>query len=232
MIKNGLWLVGVVCSGALIACSSAPRESRVDEPLVDGKYQLSADREALDRLREQVPPEKRQENDEIAFTLQWMSETKMPPAEVRNRFNAAVSKKRNAFNKDMDRRRKEFVRKERQDREEFTRESESARRAFSGLKRSADERKKFYDESDQKRRDFHAGQRERRDEFEGDIRDRRRNFEDYVREKTADFNQEHRVYSQRYDQAKKDAEILRKKEIQDHDQRMNAVPAEPLGAGQ
>jgi hypothetical protein len=226
----------LLCS--LAACASNT-ESTVDAPLVEGKYKLSADREALQEIREQIPEDKRQENDEIAYSLQWMGEVKRPPGEVREKFNSGVSKKRALFQKDMQTRRETFVKKERKDREEFQRELETSRKAFSSKKPGSEERKRFYDEHDTKRKDFYSSQRERRDAFEADIRDRRKNFDDYIREKTAEFNQEHRAYSKRFDDMKKLNELKKKKaaeearakakDIENEYREIDKKPSQPLG---
>lgn len=202
-------VTGVLMASVLVSCASGTPESRVDAPLVEDKYRLSADRQALEEIRSEVPEDRRRENDELAFALQWMGETKKSPSEIREKFNSAVSKKRSQFQRDMEKRRETFVRKERADREAFQKEQESLRKDFRGRKATADERKPFFDDIEQKRRDFYADQREKRDAFEADMRDRRKNFDDYVREKTSEFNQEHRAYTRRYDDLKKEQEKAR-----------------------
>lgn len=200
---------------ALMGCrSQTPVEesSKVDQPLVEDKYKLTQDRKAFEEIRSQVPPEKRQENDEIGFLMQWMGEVKKTPSEIREKFNATVTKKRGVFQKDMEKKRETFVKKERKDREDFTREMEKTRNDFGRRKAKADERKEFFEGIDQKRRDFYADQREKRDEFEGDMRDQRRNFDDYIREKTNEFNQEHRAYVKRYDDWQKEQREKKKKQ--------------------
>lgn len=208
MILPRILLVGMTL--VLGACAST-NESKVDAPLVEDKYKLSVDRAAYEKLREEIPAEKRRENDEVAFVMQWMGEVKRPPGEVREKFNSALSKKRNLFQKDMEKRREAFVKKERKDREDFQREQTRQRENFVSMKRKPEERKEFFDDLDLRRKDFNAAQREFRDEFEAEIRDRRKNFEDYTREKTNEFNQEHRVYTKRYEDFRKEQEALKKK---------------------
>lgn len=195
----------------LAACASKGPDT-VDQPIVEEKYRLSADRKALEDIRAQVPEDKRRENDEIAFILQWMGEVKKSPGEIREKFNSAVSKKRSEFQKDMEKRRETYVKDERKNRDAFQKEQEAQRADFKKRKSNSDERKAFFDDIESKRRDFYTDQREKRDAFESDMRDRRRNFDDYVREKTSEFNQEHRAYSKRYDDYKKDLELKKKKE--------------------
>lgn len=230
--------LALLLSGLMAACASS-RESNVNDPLVEDKYRLSADRAALQDVRDQIPEYKRQENDEAAFALQWMGEVKRSPSEVREKFNSGVSKKRSLFQKDMQARREAFVKKERTDREVFQKELESARKDFSRKKVNADERKAFFDQHDQKRKDFYTAQREARDAFEADVRDRRKNFDDYIREKTSEFNQEHRAYTKRYDDLKKSTEKQKKadaeaarakaKDIESEYRKIDQKPAQPLG---
>lgn len=200
-------LLVLVFFGLLSSCSSTVDKgespSKVDAPLVEDKYRLLKDREAFEEIRKQVPADKKIENDELAFILQWMNEEKRPPSEVREKFNTAARKKRDLFQKDMKKIREAYVKQERKDREAFTKEQAKVRKDFVGNKPSREERKEFFDELDSKRKDFHTQQREKRDEFEADMRDKRKNFEDYMHEMTAQFNQEHRAYSKRYEEAKK-----------------------------
>lgn len=224
------------------ACASSPGPETVDRPIVEDKYKLSADRQALDELRAQVPEDKRRENDEIAFALQWMGEVKRPPGQIREKFNSAVSKRRNEFQKDMNKRREEYVKKERAARDAFQKDQENARQDFRSRKSTADERKSFFDDLDARRKDFYTDQREKRDAFESDMRDRRKNFDDYIRERTSEFNQEHRAYVKRFEDWKKDQE--RKKKEADEERRrrirnaddefktMDQKAPTPLGAGE
>lgn len=193
----------------LAACASK-QEDPVNKPIVDEKYKLSADRKAFQDIRAQVPEDRRRENDELAFMLQWMGEVRQTPSEIREKFNAVVAKKRAEFQKDMDRKRAEYVKSERIAREDFKKDQESERANFKNRRTTPDERKSFYEDLEGKRRDFYSSEREKRDAFESDVRDQRKNFDDYVREKTSEFNQEHRAYSQRYDDFKKEQARLKK----------------------
>lgn len=227
MMKVRFLMIGfLVLPWMVSGCASGKSVEAVNAPLVEDRYRLSADRQAFDQIRAEVPEDQRRENDELAFVLQWMGEVKHRPAEIREKFNSAVAKKRSVFQKDMTNARSEFVKAERRERETFQKESENSRRDFRNRKASADERKAFFDDLDQKRRDFYAGQRERRDAFEAEARDKRKNFDDYIREKTAEFNQEHRAYSKRYDDWKKDLETKKKGAETERRQRLKDADAE------
>lgn len=227
---------------ALAACSTSGPDritQEPDAPLVEDKYRLQGDREALDKLRSDIPEERKRENDDLAFMLQWMGETKMPPGQVREKFNKAVSKSRSDLQKDLGKRREDFVRNERRDRDEKMRELDERRKSFQAGKPDREKSREFYAEQDRQRKDFHAGQRERRDTFEADIRDRRKNFDDYVREKTQEFNQEHRAYTKRFDDWKKEnrekqklEDEARAKKARDAEagfEKIDQKPATPLG---
>ncbi len=185
-------------------------EQKNEKPLVDDQYRLSKDREELSKHREQIPEEKRKENDEVAFTLGLMSELRLTPTEVREKFNTAIRKKRDLFNKDMKKYREDFAKSEKQERDKFAKEIESERKDIRGKKLSSDQRKEFSEKIEAKRKDFYLAQREKREQFESEIRAQRKNFEDYAREKNNDFTQEHRAYSKRYQDFKKEKEDEKK----------------------
>lgn len=188
---------------SILACSAPEKKSKVDEPLVEDKYRLLEDRQALEEMRKQVPPEKKVQNDELALIMAGMGDTNRNPSDVRNKFNSILNRKRQLFQNDMTRRREIYVKQERKDREMFTKELEKKRNTFVRGRPSADEKKDFFNDLDTQRRDFYSDQREKREEFESDIRDQRKNFEDYIREKTNEFNQAHREYTKRWEDEKR-----------------------------
>lgn len=195
-------------------------EDKKDKPLVDDKYRLSKDREELSKLRQEIPEEKRKENDEVAFSLGLMSELRLRPSEVREKFNTALRRKRDLFNKDMKKYREDFTKAEKSDRDKFVKGLENERKEMQGKKWPADKRKEFSDRIETKRKEFFLEQREKREQFEAEIRSQRKNFDDYAREKTNDFNQEHRAYTKRYDDFRKEKEAEKK----------NGVNAAPSGS--
>lgn len=173
-------------------------------PIVDEKYKLSADRQALDKMREEIPQEKKVENDEIAFTMQLMAEYKRHPSDVRTKFDDALRKKRDKFQKDVQKERDEFTKKERKNREEFLKSLENERNDFLRIKHKSDERKEFFEKQDEARKAYFETQKERRDDFESNITEKRKNFEDYAREKRDEFNEQWRSYQKKYDEYQKE----------------------------
>lgn len=71
----------MVLAGLLLQLSStALAES--NQPLVDDKYSLKADREAMEALRKNIPAEKKAANDEKAFMDEMMSDLSKSPMDV------------------------------------------------------------------------------------------------------------------------------------------------------
>jgi hypothetical protein len=194
----------------LAACSSSDKQPgnayrrAGDQPLVDDKYSLQADRKELDEVRSQISADKKKQNDELAFSLGLMSEVKKPPMEIRSQFDGALRKKRDLFDRDMQKERESFTKDERRKREAFLKNQQQQRDQFGREKHSRDEKNDFYKELDEKRSDYFSVERDRRNDFESDVRERRRSFEDYVREKQNEFNQEHKAYTKRYEEMKKE----------------------------
>lgn len=194
-----------------IACGSSQKPDNTyktgdERPIVDDKYSLTADRKALEEVRGQVPPEKKKENDELAFILGLMSEVKRPPSEIRSQFDSVLRKKREVFDTDLKKERETFTKEERKKREEFLKSQQKARDEKKNVKMSREERNEFFKELDGKRNEFFSVEREKRNDFESDVRERRKNFEDYARQKQNEFTQELRAYSKRYEDMRKERE--------------------------
>lgn len=162
--------------------------------LVDPKYSLAKDRSEFDKLRESIPVEVRQSNDEKALFAEWFSDVKMEPEKIRDKFDSLVRKKRELFNKDITKLRESYNKDEKKKREEFLKGLESERKDFLKTKAEKEKRSEFFNEQDEKRRSFFADQREKRDDFEGNVREKRKDFEDYLKEKNNDFNSELKAY--------------------------------------
>lgn len=176
---------------------------QVSQTLVDPKYSISQDRSELDQLRNSVPTEKKRINDEKALFAEWMGSVKMPPADVREKFDNLMRKKRETFNSDLTKIRDNFSKSEKKNRDDFLKDLEQQRVEFSRRKRERDERNDFFNELDDKRKNFFSEQREKRDEFESEIRDQRKNFEDYLKERSLFLNSELKVYTERWNQQNK-----------------------------
>lgn len=202
----GLKSLRMLFTGTMVlmcGCASSSQADNDKGTLVEDKYSLRADREALESLRKDIPAEVRKENDEKAFMDGMMSDLSRNPSEVRSRFSSVLNKKRDLFNKDMNKARETFNQEQRKEREAFTAEQGELRKSFSGKKVDAAERRAFFDDLDLKRKNFYANQKEKRDEFEAGSRDKRKDFDDYVKSKNDEFNQLHRDYTKRFEEAKR-----------------------------
>lgn len=193
------------------ACQSREKASNqyksaddvAERPMVDSKYSLAADRQAMEEYRSQVPEAKKQDNDELALALSWTQNGDQAPSKIREQFNSLLRKKRTAIDKDLKKEREQFNKDERKKRDDFLKLQKEEREAFKKSKTTREESQSFFKEQSDRRNEFFANERERRNDFESDVRERRKNFEDYTREKTNSFNQEMRAYQKRYDDAKK-----------------------------
>lgn len=171
-------------------------------PAVDPKYSLTADRQAIEALRSEVPVERKVENDEEALLLHFFSEVKRTPQEIRSTFAQMLRKKRELLDRDLKREREEFNRTEKKNRDDFLKAQSKAR---DGLKSKAMDRSRrddFFKEQDFARKTHFANEREKRDDFESQIREKRKNFEDYSRSRTSEFNAEMRAYQKKFDDLK------------------------------
>ncbi|MFM6930293.1 MAG: hypothetical protein ACKOX6_17635 [Bdellovibrio sp.] len=222
--------------------SSAAMAQGTHKPLVDDKYSLKADREAMEALRKNIPAEKKAANDEKAFMDEMLSDLSQSPMEVRGRFTSILSKKRDAFSRDMTKIREEFQKKQTAEREAFSKEQSAEREKFAKTKATPQERNEFYANTDGKRKEFYQVQHEQRDVFEAEAREKRKNFDDYVRAKTDEFNQAHRDYTKRYEENKKNTADLKKqaaekkknfeKNIDQEYEPIRQKPVTPLGVGE
>jgi hypothetical protein len=192
----------------LTSCATRKAENQYEkqnqnQPLVEQKYTLSADRKKLEELRSQIPPETQQQNDELAFVLQLTQEVKKSPSEIRSQFDQVLRKKRENFDKDMRKERETFTQQERKSRDAFLKKQADERKEFLNQKTTKEIRNEFFSNQESNRKEFFANEKEKRADFESDVRERRKNFEDYAREKTNEFNQEHRAYVKKYEEQKK-----------------------------
>lgn len=193
-----------------IGCSTLSRKTEVysqeDRPLVQEKYLLKKDQEALEDLRKDLPEEVKKQNDETAYIYSMMAEVAVEPSRIREQFQSKIRKKRELFDKDITKEREVFTKNERKLRDEFLKNQSKKRDAFFASKPTKEKRDEFFKEHEDLRKEYFANEREQRAEFDSSVRERRSNFEDYIRQMTNKFNQEHRDYSKRYDDLRKKKE--------------------------
>lgn len=170
--------------------------ARVNEQL--GEISLKEDRSSVEQYRQNVPAEKKQENDELALLLNLTGELKEKPERIRERFQTVSRKKRDEFRKKSKKLRDDFTREEAKTRDEFLRKMKNEREDFKKTKVDRQANAEFYNEQERNRREFQADQKDKRQEFESAMRAKSTEFDEYMREKTRDFNEQIRLYSQRY----------------------------------
>lgn len=188
----------ILISGLMSGCATSPEnKDDSDQPLVQSEYKLKQDRDSFEQLRKEVPPNKKEENDELAFLEQLFSNPLKNPSEIREQFNKALRKKREALNQDLLKSRETFVKIERKERDSFSRKAKDKREQFKSQKLDREKTKEFYDELDIERKDFNAAQKDKRDIFESQVKDARKNFEDYSKEKQADFKARFKAFQEK-----------------------------------
>ena len=189
-------LTFVGLGGCQLETKHEPKALNNSGVLVDPKYSLSEDRAEFEKLRESIPEQKKQINDEKALLAEWTAGYRSTPNEVREKFENLTRKKRELFNKDLNQAREDMSKTEKQKRDVFLQELESERVDFSKRKKDRDERNDFYNRQDDKRRRYFADERDKREEFESTLREQRKNFEDYLREKSLSFASELKFYTE------------------------------------
>lgn len=206
----------------LSACSSGPTdrdanrydEPGADRPLVDAKYSLAADRQAVQELRKDIPETKKQENDELALMLQMVGGENQQPSRVREKWSGLTRKRRQSFDSDLKKERERFGKDERSKRDDFLKSQQQARDNFKKNKSTREQSQDFYREQADTRREFFQTQRERRDDFESSVRERRRDFDDYMREKNSQFNDEMKNYTKKWEDIRKEKQLQQKQQQQ------------------
>ncbi len=179
------------------------KSSNEASTLVDPRYSLSQDRTEFEQLRDSIPDRKKKTNDEKALLAEWMNGFRLPPTDIREKFDNLNRKKRELFNNDLTKIREQYTSSDKKKRDEFLNQLNEERTDFTRRKKDQDERNEFFNQLDEKRKIFFAEQHEKRDEFESDIRDQRKNFEDYLKERNLNFNNELKIYSERWSEQNK-----------------------------
>jgi hypothetical protein len=184
----------------LSSCSLPPIKAKnpKTQDLLSQEVSLKSDQQAIEKLRSKVPPQRRQENDELKIILDLMVEGNLPPSEVRQRYDRLMRKRRRNHRRAVNRERKAFSKSERESKDQFLEEHKKRREKFKSKKASKEASKEFYAELDRERRDYFSQQREKRRDFETEMRQRTRDFESNLRMWKKTFNQEYRIYSRNY----------------------------------
>lgn len=175
---------------------------------LQSEMSLKADREKLQELRQEIPPEKQKSNDELALYLGLMRQGTEQPQVVRDKFNVLVERKRTSFREKVQRLRENYRRDEAARRDTFLEEQKSERSSFQGSKHKPNETRDFFSKQDHHRQNFFADERARRSNFESDVTAQSRDFDSYMREKVNEFNEEYRLYSKKFSERPKDKKAV------------------------
>lgn len=200
---------------------SIQQKTQIDET------SLIEDQSQIEALRQNIPVEKRTENNDLKEILSYMGEIKDPPQRIREKFNRILWRVREKHRIEVQRIRENFNKEEKSYRDQFYTSLKKEREEFLKSRVSHPDRKKFFDEQDTKRREFTADERDRRHQFTADLKMKVDDFNQTLREKINEFNQEYRVYSQKYD--------VQIKSLKEKNERAKHPPAgidSPLEAGE
>lgn len=200
-----LWLVS--CTSKLSRSENNPKKISEQRQMVRDELtteiSLKADRSQLDSLRKDIPAEKREANDELAFSLNQTGELKEEPNRIRERFQDLVRKKRHRFDEKVQKLRKKYQKDETARRDDFMKENNKKRNSFTNKKHSPDDTHSFYADLEKDRQEFFSKEREKRQDFDDEIFQQTRDFNEYMKSKNDDFNEQMRIYRQRWFDAKK-----------------------------
>lgn len=172
--------------------------------VLEPEVSLKADREALEKLRAEVPEQKRQTNDELALVLQLMGQVKLKPSEVQARIQQTSQKQRTEFRNKVNKLRADFREAESLRKRNFLEEQKQTREKFKSRSASNKRTREFYDQQDRARQDFFAEERDRRKDFESEITTQSQDFDAYMREKMRELGEQQRLYSKRYYEAQRE----------------------------
>lgn len=167
------------------------------------KYTLAEDRQSFEKLREHVPIEQRIKNDEKSLYLNWMSNYRLSPMEIREKFTNLLRNKREIFNNDIDLVRKDFRKAQELSKKDFLTKLDEDKQNIKQLKTTRERQNELIAELETKRKEYFSVVRQDADIFETEIRSKRKEFEDYLKEKTDEFNFELKEYTIKYSDIQK-----------------------------
>ncbi len=216
-------------STSLLSCShpDAGRGAKAEE--VDQEVSLKKDREELADLRKDIPEEIKKSNDRLAEVLKRWKQVKMPPEDLRSKFDDEVRKSRNEMEKKWKRKREDFDRAIADKRRLFQEKQKDERESFYSSKPKSEARTRFSSDQSLERDRFNSDLRDERDQFEDIIKQQRKDFEDDMANRRTEFRQEYPEYQKIYKEMK-DAEEKTKEESKNNPKPYGGWPYKPEGA--
>lgn len=182
----------------------APTAEAGDGGSTNAEVSLAGDRGSVEELRKNIPPAKREANDDLRAVLSLFGEVKVPPEKIRDRYQRIIQREREKFRRDNQREREAYDRDEKKRRDEFNNKIKAEREDFNPKRYSNDDRKKFYDDLEQKRRDFNADEHTKRDDFNASVKEKSDDFNSQMRDRDQEFNEQYRAYTLRYNDWQKE----------------------------
>lgn len=164
---------------------------------IEQEVSLAADRDALNKLRDDTPAPIKQDNDELAYILDYFKDIRSNPSTLQSRFDRTVRRKQEIYRKRTRKLRENFTKQERKDREKFLESLKDQRERFLKNKVTSDQRKDFFDKQDEQRKEYFANSRDKRNEFESQMRASQRDQDAYFREKKKIFREEMTLFKKR-----------------------------------
>ncbi len=205
MIKNILFIsrVGILAFLGISCSTPSVRNNEIS---------LKADRSALQEFRQDISDSTKEENDFVALVLKDMSDLKLTPSEVRDRYNREVRKTREKFTRNQKKAREQFNSQEKKNREKFLANLKSERESFIAGKPKSNESSYFFQEQNNKRQSFFQDQSDARRDFDSEMSQIRDDFNEDMRLKQKQFDDAYREYSKEYqDKIKEKREIEKNK---------------------
>lgn len=191
-------LRAVIVMAVLASCSQAPKTE--DSALHPIEIKPMEEAKELEKLRSQIPPEKKQSNDELAEMISKMAGETRNPLEVQSDWSQKIRKKRETFSRNLKKQRETFNKNERKQREAFLKQSQKKREDFqrqSGT--TSEERSEFFGDLDTERKIYFSEERDRRQDFESRVRSEREDFENLIKDKNSRFQEILREYRIRWE---------------------------------
>lgn len=192
----------IVVAGLFSACVTRPVK-RATKKEASQEVHLKEDRQKLEAIRKDIPPETREFNDETSLILNLFNDSNKSPSEIQSRFYSMTNKKRDEFSKKERRKREDYSEGERTRREKFSEDARREREKSSIDKMTKEERSRFFSEQDTQRRRFYSDQMDARRNFESQLREERQDFEAHLRDMRSRFDSEYRNYLKSYSERKK-----------------------------
>jgi hypothetical protein len=183
-------------------CATGPVKKATKEE-ASQEVHLKEDRQKLEAIRKDIPPETREFNDETSLILNLFSDQTKTPSEIQSKFYSLTNKKRDEYSKKEHRRRDDYGRDERKRRDKFMENARREREKQKINKMSKEDRAAFFAEQDTERRRNSSDEMDSRRTFEAQVREERQDFDAHMRDMRSRFDSEYKNYYKTYNERKK-----------------------------